>query len=107
MSEEKNPDAVLARGAWKEFKYAMRALVAAAGIGIVFATRVTCGCDPAPPEGLDFEWYGNHCGPGYGDPESPAIDSLDERCKKHDAAIRLREEKEVTPPGVEPGVSGI
>lgn len=103
-SEENNPDETLAKSAWKEFKYALRGLVAAAGIMIVFGARAACGCDPTPPEGLDFEWYGNHCGPGHGNPEDPAIDKLDEHCKRHDAA--LRKKIPVTPPGLEPGTSG-
>jgi hypothetical protein len=29
--------------------------------------------------------YGNHCGPGHGTPEEPAIDAVDQACKDHDA----------------------
>jgi hypothetical protein len=88
---EENPDKILAGEAWAKFGRAFRALVAAAGIGLVFTTRATLGYDPTHPGGLDFEWYGNHCGPGHGDPDDPAIDDLDEACKRHDAALSEKE----------------
>jgi hypothetical protein len=28
--------------------------------------------------------YGNHCGPGFGDPNVPAVDAVDQVCKDHD-----------------------
>ena len=85
--EEENPDKALARDAWSQFGRAIRTAIAAAGVGLVFTSRACLSCDPTPPEGLDFEWYGNHCGPGHGNPDDPAIDELDAACKRHDAAL--------------------
>jgi hypothetical protein len=62
------------------------------GVAVVFSIR-TFACDYTEtyPEGLDFEWYGEHCGPGHGDPDKEAIDELDEACKRHDAAYKQAE----------------
>jgi hypothetical protein len=34
--------------------------------------------------------YGNHCGPGHGDPNAPAVDAVDAACKTHDACYDRR-----------------
>src|SRR5215210_3164103 len=38
----------------------------------------------AEPIALSLPFYGNHCGPGHGDPTVPAINDVDQCCKTHD-----------------------
>lgn len=65
------------------------------GVAVVFSIRVfACDYTEPVPEALDFEWYGEHCGPGHGDPTKEADDALDAACKRHDAAYRAVKEKE-------------
>ena len=83
---EENPDEVVAKDAFGIFKRSFRTAIAAAGVAFFFFFRSRFGCEPESPEGIEFEWHGNHCGPGHGDPDAPAKDDLDKACKKHDAA---------------------
>jgi hypothetical protein len=95
MSEgARQADKELARGSWRQFVTKTRAALASLGIALVFTVRAYA-CDPDESGGpLDFEWYGEHCGPGHGTDGEP-IDEQDELCKKHDAAYRaLRGEGE-------------
>lgn len=85
---EENPDREIARDSVGVMWTAARTLAASIGIFLVFAFRSTFGCEPKTPQGIIFKWYGNHCGPGYGEPDSPPIDELDELCRQHDISYR-------------------
>jgi len=59
---------------------------------VVFSVRVfVCDYTEAVPKGFDFQWYGNHCGPGHGGPDVGAKDELDAACKRHDAVYKHAE----------------
>ncbi len=86
MNDEKsNPDLELAsEGA----RVALKAFVkgfAAVALAIVFAFRGLF-CDPTPPDGLEFKYWGEHCGPGHGTDGEP-VDDLDAACFEHDRAV--------------------
>src|SRR4051812_633791 len=51
-----------------------------------FASPEVCAVVPQ----LSIPVYGNHCGPGYGDPNKPAVDAVDAVCKAHDACYSAR-----------------
>lgn len=88
-------DKTLARSAWSLVWNRKTPFFATFGVAVVFSVRAfACDYSEAVPEGLDFEWYGEHCGPGHGDPDKEAIDELDEACKRHDAVYREQNPKE-------------
>jgi len=92
MSDLRQADRELAKASWTAVWRGSAPLWAGLAMAIVFFGRsLVCSYEEPIPEGLDFEWYGNHCGPGHGDPDDPAIDELDEACKRHDAAYRAAE----------------
>ena len=87
----------MAKSAWALVWNLKTPLWATLGVAIIFSVRVAfCSYEVAVPGGLDFEWYGEHCGPGHGDPDKEAIDELDEACKRHDAAYEAQELKKGT-----------
>ncbi len=79
MSE--NPDATLARRAWAI------GTPAALAVAILFGVRSCAGCDPTNTGPVEFEFHGNHCGPGHGT-GTDAVDALDEACRQHDEDLR-------------------
>lgn len=82
-------DQDLARAGWRALTKRTAPVWAALGIAVVFTIRGWV-CPPAAlevPEGLDFQWYGEHCGPGHGTAGEP-VDELDAACARHDAAYR-------------------
>jgi hypothetical protein len=84
---KREADKNLARSAWGLLWNQKAPLWATLGIIIVFTVRSTvCSYENDIPAGVDFEWYGEHCGPGHGDPDSEAMDELDAACKRHDEA---------------------
>lgn len=83
----RNADISLASRAWQLIWNRKTPFVATLGVALVFTIRVfVCQYDKPYPSELDFEWYGEHCGPGHGDPNREPIDELDEACRRHDAA---------------------
>jgi hypothetical protein len=58
------------------------------GVALTFTIRAfACDYTEPVPTGLDFQWYGEHCGPGHGS-DKDAIDELDAACERHDAAYK-------------------
>jgi hypothetical protein len=87
--KRKEGDAKLASTARKLLWSRKTPFLATFGIVVVFSVRVTmCDYTEEIPEGLDFQWYGNHCGPGHGNPDAAVKDELDAACKRHDEAYR-------------------
>lgn len=87
-SAPSDADATLARGAWGLIRRgvgSVRMRLAALGVAVLFTVRAIA-CDPTPPEGVRFEWWGEHCGPGHGTDGEP-VDALDELCRDHDRAV--------------------
>lgn len=78
-------DLSLAKRAWQLVWNRKTPLLATLGVAIVFTVRAfTCSYEDPYPAGLDFEWYGEHCGPGHGNPDREPVDELDEACRRHD-----------------------
>jgi hypothetical protein len=92
MSDEnafEESDKTLAKTAWSLLWSRKTPILATLGVALTFTIRTfTCSYeDSSVPENLDFEWYGEHCGPGHGT-DGEAIDELDAACKRHDAEYR-------------------
>jgi hypothetical protein len=88
VETKREADKVLVRDAWALLWRRKAPLWAALGIVVVFTVRVVvCSYEDPIAEGLDFEWYGNHCGPGHGTGDT-VIDELDEACRRHDEAYK-------------------
>jgi len=96
MAELSQEDAAERKEADKTLASAARGLLwgrktpflATFGVAVTFTIRaVACDYAEPVPAGLDFDWYGEHCGPGHGS-DKDAIDELDAACKRHDAAYK-------------------
>ena len=91
-------DETLATRAWALVWNRKTPIWATLGVAVVFTIRVYACSSPDPyPDKLDFEWYGEHCGPGHGDPDREPVDELDAACKRHDEAYRQSREADTTP----------
>ena len=85
---KREADRSLAKKAWDLVWNRKTPFLATLGVAIVFSVRAwACDYTETYPKGLDFEWYGNHCGPGHGT-GGDAVDELDAACKRHDEAYR-------------------
>ena len=97
---KREADKTLAQKSWALVWNRKTPLWATLGVAIVFTVRAAvCSYDIPVPDGLDFDWYGEHCGPGHGDPDKEAIDELDEACKRHDEAYKKARERGTTEAG--------
>lgn len=90
--QKRKADATLARKAWSLAWNKKTPIWATVGVAFVFTLRVwVCEYEDPYPNGLNFEWYGEHCGPGHGT-GGEVIDELDEACKRHDEAYKKARE---------------
>jgi len=86
--ELREADKTLAKRAWQLVWNRKTPFFATFGVAVVFSVRaLVCGYAEPYPSGLDFEWYGEHCGPGHGT-GGVAVDELDEACQRHDEAYK-------------------
>ena len=52
--------------------------------------EITSEAGGATPAAISIPVYGNHCGPGYGDPNVPPVDLIDAACYRHDRCYEQR-----------------
>ena len=84
----KDADKELSKAAWGLVWNRKTPFFATFGLAVVFSVRAfVCNYEAPYPEELNFEWYGEHCGPGHGT-GGEAVDELDEACRRHDEAYR-------------------
>jgi hypothetical protein len=89
--ERKDADKELSKTAWKLVWNRKTPFFATGLLALTFSIRVAvCDYTEAVPEGLDFKWYGEHCGPGHKSDNIP-IDELDAACQRHDKAYEQEE----------------
>lgn len=88
-ASRKDADAQLAAAGWCAVRTRSAPLWAAAGIAILFSVRAQFCTEQQlrVPDGVDFKWYGEHCGPGHGTAGAP-VDELDAACRAHDRAYK-------------------
>jgi len=89
--ERKEADKELSKTAWRLVWNRKTPFFATFLLAVTFSVRVfVCDYTEEVPKGLDFEWYGEHCGPGHRSDNAP-IDELDAACKRHDDAYKQTE----------------
>lgn len=96
--QKKEADRRLAQRAWSLAWSRKTPIWAGLGVAVVFLFRAfVCDYEDTSAEDLDFKWYGEHCGPGHGDPNREPVDELDEECRRHDEVYQRASEAKKSP----------